>query len=246
MFRPDPLDPPPFAGNPGRGDLVEIGREFFELFRMLGNLRPRDRVLEIGCSIGRMAIPLTGYLEPPGRYDGVDISGPSIRWCRRAIGRRFPSFQFHHADVFNGEYNRRGKIAAEDYEFPFPPSSFDFIFLTSVFTHMLPGAVRHYLDEIARLLSPGGRVLATFFLTPTSPPAPGTLRIDHVGDGYRTANPQNPEEAVAYEETAVREWFGSAGLTILEPVRRGCWTGPSEFHSYQDVVVAERVVTSLP
>jgi SAM-dependent methyltransferase len=239
IFRPDPFDPPMEAGSPGVGDFRQIGDHFLELFRTLAGLRPDDRILEIGCSVGRMAAPLTRSLVTPGTYDGLDISKRSIRWCRWAIGRKFGNFRFTHADIFNGEYNPRGTIAAEQYTFPFPDGVFDFVFLTSVFTHMLPPSVRRYLDEIRRVLRPGGRVLATFFLIPAGP-ADGGSWIGHEGPGYRTSNPHRPEEAIAYEEGLVREWFRASGLTIVEPVHRGSWTNFEHGITYQDVIVAVR------
>ena len=40
--------------------------------------QPGERVLDIGCGIGRMARPLTPYLTPPGAYDGFDINADGI------------------------------------------------------------------------------------------------------------------------------------------------------------------------
>lgn len=238
-FHPNPLDPPERAGCPGRGDFETVGRQFFDLFTAQG-LRPQHRVLEVGCSIGRMALPLTTYLVPPGGYDGIDISKRSIRWCRHAIGRRAPHFRFHHADVRNGEYNPRGSIDAADYRFPFDDAAFDFVFLTSVFTHMLPAEVRRYLAEIARVLAPGGRALLTFFLLGRDASSPGELRFDHRGDGFRAVNARVPEEAVAYDPADVRRWLAEAGLSIVEPIRPGAWSGAPGATAYQDVIVAVR------
>jgi len=239
IFRPDPFDPPIEAGSPGVGDFRQIGDHFLELFGSFGDLDPHDRVLEIGCSVGRIAAPLTRYIRPPGRYDGIDISRPSIRWCRWAMGRKFPNFHFTYADVHNGEYNPRGAIAPEQYTFPFEDGAFDFVFLTSVFTHMLPAAIVHYLGEIARVLARGGRVLATFFLVPAADPGDGRW-IAHEGPGYRTSNPNRPEEAIAFDEEVVRGWFRAAGLSILEPIHRGSWTNLAQGISYQDVIVAQK------
>lgn len=239
VVNPNPLDPPWEVGAPGGGDLKQIGEDFVGLFRTLGGLRPEHRVLEIGCSVGRMALPLTGYLVSPGSYEGLDIVRPSIRWCRAAIGRKAKHFRFTHADIHNGEYNPRGKIAAEQYTFPFPDDSFDFVFLTSVFTHMLPVSITRYLGEIRRVVKPGNRVFATFFLIPAGPDDRGSW-IGHEGPGYRTSNPDRPEEAIAYGEDVVREWFRAAGLTIIEPIHRGSWTNFEHGMTYQDVVVAVR------
>ena len=52
----------------GAGDFVKIGEEFKNHFINLAGLQPNNRVLDVGCGIGRMAIPLTGYLTPGGEY----------------------------------------------------------------------------------------------------------------------------------------------------------------------------------
>ena len=62
-------------------------------------------------------------------------------------------FRFHRADVASEAYNPEGAAPSSTYRFPFRDWSFDFIFLSSVFTHMLPDAVEHYLHEIARACS---------------------------------------------------------------------------------------------
>lgn len=77
----DPLIPPGslhFAGSP---EFKEIGEEFFRYFRDLGGLQPDDHVLDVGSGTGRMARPLTAFLEA-GSYDGIDIVAESIRWCQ--------------------------------------------------------------------------------------------------------------------------------------------------------------------
>jgi 2-polyprenyl-3-methyl-5-hydroxy-6-metoxy-1,4-benzoquinol methylase len=47
----------------GGGDFKQIGQEFKNYFITLANLQPNNRVLDVGCGIGRMAIPLTSYLS---------------------------------------------------------------------------------------------------------------------------------------------------------------------------------------
>ena len=60
--RPD-LVPPRRLSFVGAGDFTAIGLEFLRYFQDLGGLRPTDHVLDVGCGIGRMALPLTGYLS---------------------------------------------------------------------------------------------------------------------------------------------------------------------------------------
>ncbi|MGH9440769.1 MAG: class I SAM-dependent methyltransferase [Thermoanaerobaculia bacterium] len=238
--RRDRLEPPARFGFPGYGDYREIGRQFLELFRRLGGLQPGHRVLEIGCGTGRMALPLAGYLSGKGQYDGIDVSSASIRWCRTALSRKYRNFRFQHADVFNREYNPTGRIAADAFTLPFPDRHFDFVFLTSVFTHMLPPGIQRYLADISRVLSPGGAVLATFFLVPeANGPAPA-MAFDHVADGFRTVNRDVPEQAVAVSAADVRGWYARANLEILEPLHRGAWSGIENALTFQDLIIAKK------
>jgi len=98
-----------------------------------------------------MAAPLTRYLHEKGAYDGLDIVKQGVDWCNKHIHRRHPNFNFHHADIYNKQYNPNGKLRATDFRFPFPDDSYDFVFLTSVFTHILVDDVEHYTDEIRRV-----------------------------------------------------------------------------------------------
>jgi len=41
-----------------------------------------------------MAIPLTGYLNRSGRYEGMDISKTCIDWCRENITPKHCSYGF--------------------------------------------------------------------------------------------------------------------------------------------------------
>jgi protein-L-isoaspartate O-methyltransferase len=55
-FLPAPAPESVFVGD---GDYRAIGAEYLGHFVRLGGLKPSDRVLDIGCGIGRMAVPLT-------------------------------------------------------------------------------------------------------------------------------------------------------------------------------------------
>jgi SAM-dependent methyltransferase len=206
-------------------------------------LRPEHRVLDIGSGIGNLAIGLRDYLHG---YDGLEIHPEAVAWCQRAITRRHPSFRFHRADLASRAYNPRGAVSAAEYRFPFPDQSFDFIFLASVFTHMLPDAVAHYLHEISRLLAPGGTCVSSFFLlndeTRVGVEAGRSFMsfgVQHPSTLCRLHDATVPEAAVALEEEFVRRVCEQTGLAIRD-VRRGRWWS-GERHD-QDVVtlVSER------
>src|SRR3989337_2008959 len=59
----------------------QIGYEFVKHFINQCGLKPEETVLDIGCGCGRMARPLSQYLEK-GRYEGIDIVPLMINWCQ--------------------------------------------------------------------------------------------------------------------------------------------------------------------
>ena len=243
--RRPPLRPPKRITFVGDGDFDAIGAEFLGYFRTLGGLLPGHRVLDVGCGVGRMALPLTGYLSPDGSYEGFDVVADAVRWCREQITPRFPNFRFRHSDVRNSMYNPRGTVRAAEYRFPFPDSSFDFVFLTSVFTHLLRDDLDHYVAEVARVLVPGRRVLATFFLMDevararVAAGSSPSCFLSHEGNTW-VIDPAVPESAVAFPDDSVREVFARHGLTIEEPIHRGSWSGRADSLSFQDLVIAVR------
>lgn len=200
-------------------------------------------MLDVGCGIGRMAVPLTKYLDERGSYEGFDIVADGINWCRKKITPTYPYFHFQLADVFNKKYNPHGKYRASEYHFPYESESFDFLFLTSVFTHMLPQDMEHYLCEIARVIKRGGRCLITFFLWNEE-----SLRLinagksvydfKYKGEGFRTIDRATPESGVAYDEKFIRALYEKFRLTVAEPIHFGSWCGRENYLSYQDVIVA--------
>jgi SAM-dependent methyltransferase len=244
LGRRDELIPPRrklFVG--GQEDFKSIGEEFLRYFRELGGLKPNERVLDVGCGIGRMAVPLTKYLDERGSYEGFDIVAEGINWCTQRITPRYPNFNFQLADVFNMKYNPRGTYKAYEFQFPYESESFDFVFLTSVFTHMLPQDMDHYLHEIARAMRRRGRCLITFFLLNRESLelidlGKSTYDFKHEGEGFRTIDRATPESGVAYDEKFVRGLFEKCALTIAEPIRFGSWCGRDDFLSYQDIIIA--------
>jgi SAM-dependent methyltransferase len=242
LRRRDPLTPPRRLGFVGSGDFRTAGDEFREVFVSLGGLRPDEDVLDVGSGVGRGAIGLTGWLQ--GRYEGIDVVRRGIEWCQQAITPRYPNFHFQVADLYNRHYNPVGRFSASEYRFPFEDHSFDFVLLTSVFTHLLPADRDNYISEVARVLRPTGRCLATFFLLDDEArrslqDGRSSLNFRFSRPGYWTDNERIPEAAVAYEEADVREQLERSDLQIAK-VRYGVWSGRSDGVGWQDLLVAER------
>jgi ubiquinone/menaquinone biosynthesis C-methylase UbiE len=239
------LMPPRRLSFVGRGDFERTGNEYLHHFQELGGLRPGDRVLDMGCGIGRMAIPLTGYLEVSGSYAGFDVGRAMIRWCQREITSRRPDFEFAWAPVYNQKYNPFGSISAAEFRFPYEDASFDFVFATSLFTHLVRAETEHYLRETARVLRPGGTCLLTFFALDEHAEGEvtaGRASFDfrHPIEGGFTTDPSQPEEAIAFPADDLRAMLADVGLQVQEPIRFGLWSNHPDGPAGQDIVVARR------
>jgi SAM-dependent methyltransferase len=103
------------------------GQEFFRYYTELCDLKPHERMLDVGCGIGRKTFLLTDYLNHKGSYEGLDIVKTGVDWCTKRITRKYRQFKFQHIDVCN--YNPTGNYKASEYRFPFPDESFDFVVL---------------------------------------------------------------------------------------------------------------------
>jgi ubiquinone/menaquinone biosynthesis C-methylase UbiE len=200
------------------------GAEFMSYLRLLLDLQPNAQILDIGCGCGLMALYLRDYLDSNGTYTGVDIHGPSIRWCTNHITATHGNF--HFAQISGGKL-------------PFPPQSFDVILVKSVFTHLRPAEVENYLSEIARLLKTNGRCLATFFLLNNEQRAAkdaNALQFNWGDDRWRYVYEKSPESASAYAENYVLEMIHKHILELCEPIRYGTWTGRNDGLSFQDLL----------
>lgn len=216
--------------------------EFAGYFIQLADLKPDSSVLEVGCGLGRMAYMLTRYLDPTSsRYEGFDIIDRLIEWAQKSISARHPNFHFRKVEVYNELYNPGGTLRPSEFRFPYEDKSFDFIFMTSVFTHMLGPEVRHYLDEIHRVLRPGGRLLITCMLLNGESEAlmrmgkSKTYLLYPAGEGY-TSSPERPEKLIGFKERQLLHWTSERGFT-LRGKHYGDWSGRSNGLSFQDILI---------
>jgi SAM-dependent methyltransferase len=190
-------------------------------------------------------VPLTTFLSPKGTYEGFDVVAVGIDWCVKKITPRYPNFHFQRADIYNRHYNPTGKYKGSEYQFPYESESFNFVFLTSVFTHLLPADLENYLSEIARVLKPKGRCLITFFLLNQESAQLIADQNSHLDfkysfGKYKVLDLTMPEAGICYDEKFVLHLYQKYGLDLIEPIHYGGWCFRSQFTSFQDIILAEK------
>ncbi|HYD92742.1 MAG TPA: class I SAM-dependent methyltransferase [Flavobacterium sp.] len=229
----------------GRGDYRKVGEATFEYFRKHGVITPQSYILDIGSGIGRMAVPFTKYLDETGRYEGFDIVKMGVDWCTQNISSKYPNFRFKNIELKNDLYNLSTNKEASGLRFPYPDNHFDFVFLTSVFTHMLPKDVEHYISEIKRVLKPGKRCFATFFVLDKQSEASmitkGSKSFGHHFGNYSLMNKKVKEANVAYQKDYIFELLKSHDLELVN-FFRGFWSGlpAEELGEHQDVILFKK------
>ena len=114
------------------------------LFARSGVLQESNpRILDWGCGHGRIARHFIDA-SPGARVFGTDVDAENVDWCRTHLGP--DRFQLSPLWPPTG----------------FPDAFFDGIFGVSVMTHLTADAQHAWLEELARILRPGGVGLITF------------------------------------------------------------------------------------
>lgn len=226
----------------GSGDFLSSGKRYINIFEKHGGLKSTHHVLDIGSGIGRMAIPLMSFLDKTAQYEGFDVMKMGVNWCQKNITTLYPNFKFTHVSLKNDLYTNDGN-EAESFTFPYSDNQFDFCFLTSVFTHMTDKQVENYLEEIQRVLKPGGRCLATFFILNKTAKHDSNQEFQFPYDyaHYRLMDDKVKSANVAYQQSYLEAFANKVNLRIKD-IHFGYWSHQrkEEALDFQDIVVFEK------
>jgi SAM-dependent methyltransferase len=188
-----------------------------------GLCRLDSQIVEIGCGYGRKPAHLRNFTLAgerfTGRYVGIDIDPELLDYARS----HFPPERFEFLQTTQGSRTYAGTSPekGQTYSFPLPDCSQDFVFSTSLFTHLLVEQLENYLSESIRVLKPGGSIFMNYFCydhMAQQGALSGRWTFAHQIGPARVESLRSPEAAVAYTrdflETLCRE-VGFADVTTL-------------------------------
>ena len=115
-----------------------LGDRLFRTKRF--DLRGAKRILDVGSGAGQIAKHIIKYADPDAELTCFDLSHEMLRRARNRLKSHRPRF-----------------VVADLTQLPFEDGSFDCVTCGYVLEH-LPNA-KHGLEELARVMSPGGRML---------------------------------------------------------------------------------------
>jgi SAM-dependent methyltransferase len=157
-------------------------------------------ILDWGCGPARVIRHLPGLIEE-GNFYGTDYNRQSISWC----SSNFTDIYFHSNDLMPG------LIYEKEW--------FDLVYGISIFTHLSAEAHEAWLNELVRVLKPGGILFITLHgnsfrekLTPQEKllfDADSLVVRGQVTEGHRTFTTFHPEKWV-------RIW--TLSLTVIEHI----------------------------
>ena len=188
-------------GSPDEATLQRTGRDMAERLRATLVLDRQQRVFELGCGVARVGRELAPFV---GQWHGADISAPLLKIARsRTV--HLPNAHFHEL----------GRSVL-----PFGDASFDRAYAHLVFFHLDKEDLFIYLNELRRVLVPGGLV---YFDTWNLMHPEGWSRflLEVERHRHKRVKPAHRHQFATPEE--IRLYTEKAGLAPLHVLYEGFW-----------------------
>jgi demethylmenaquinone methyltransferase/2-methoxy-6-polyprenyl-1,4-benzoquinol methylase/phosphoethanolamine N-methyltransferase len=138
----------------GRSLLFGLDTRLWRMVLELAQVGPGQKVLDVGCGTGALAIAAVTVVGPAGEVCGIDAAPEMIQVSRRKASRTGSRIDFQVAVIE---------------QLPFPDGHFDLVMNTLVMHHLPDEVKRKGLGEVYRVLGPGGHFVAVDLQLPKTP-----------------------------------------------------------------------------
>ena len=112
------------------------------------NIRKGEKVLEVGCGTGALAILAKVAVGESGEVDGIDIAPKMIATAQQKARKSNLKINFRIASIN---------------ELPYPDNSFDLVISSLMFHHLPVKVKKEGLEEIHRVPKKGRKVISLRF-----------------------------------------------------------------------------------
>tara|TARA_R110002111_G_scaffold241912_3_gene303792 strand:- start:3149 stop:3829 length:681 start_codon:yes stop_codon:yes gene_type:complete len=182
-----------------------------------GHVRLDSDIVEIGCGCGRLTRQIAEYRLRgsiySGKYLGIDIDKEMIDWCEAHFDDRFEfALSTHGSTSYIPSDEKTGA-----YSIPRDDRSVDYVYGTSLLTHLLEAEMVNYLAESARILRPRSWIYLSCFAVDRATRHAGSRHTfqHRIANAYVESMAQ-PQAAVAYQSDFLVESALNAGFAFAE------------------------------
>lgn len=212
-----------------------------------------NTIIDLGCGTGILAIAAEPLVSEGGRYIGLDVNPVDIAFCKQHYPS--PPFEFQHVEAHNAAYafEQSGQK-----HWSVMDKSADLVTALSVWSHLNELDAVFYMQDVYRILRPGGKAIITGFVLDETYEASLEARTDDTGTFHSTPksmwifeqpayNSHNwfttrwaevPEKAIAFNKAGLAHMLLESGLKLLA-FHPGCWREtPGIF--FQDIIILQK------
>lgn len=212
-----------------------------------------NKVLDIGCGTGLMAIATSNFIEDGGQYTGIDVIKKDIEFDKGHYDNNL--YKFIHFDLANPSYAKQQ--STEKTPWPVADNTYDLVTALSVWTHLKEDDAVYYFKEIKRVLKPGAKALITFFILDDEYERSLERRTNSEGKYHKTSQMKwifdasaygskdwmtpiwvkHPEDAIGVTKKGLDQLLSTSGLELKHHYQ-GNWKELPGLY-FQDVLILE-------
>jgi putative sugar O-methyltransferase len=202
---------PPDIRIGGRMISQDLANSILEFKSIEEPARSASTICELGGGYGRNAFVISS-LVPTAKYLMVDIP-PALGVAQAYLGEVFPAKRHFHFRPFDNFASIQAEFEAADFAFllphqleQLPAGSVDLFINISSLHEMRPDQINHYLEEIYRLVRPGGNFYLKAWKVSKIPFEEIIVREeDYPLDRWQTVYNRTPKVQSRFFETLLRK-----------------------------------------